>query len=900
MLPNRKEESLSLKKVLLIDGHSIANRAFYGVRGFSNSQGVPTNALFGFINTLLKTTADEEPTHIAVAFDQKEPTFRHQLYKEYKGTRKPMPDELHMQIPMIQDFLRAAGIPVILEAGIEADDILGSLAKQEAAAGAEVMILTGDRDLLQLADDRITILLPHTQKDGTELLVFTPEAVKEHYGVTPQEFIEEKALMGDASDNIPGVPSIGEKTASQIIQKYHTVEEAIRHASEIKPPKAAKNLTEFADQARLSLVLATIKIDAEIGTRPGEFDPACFSRQEVLELLKKYEMRSLLAKFTPDIRTDTELKPADTGLKTVKNKAQKEAMLQEMGKGFAYLLFHKEPEQISLMEASNVYGLAVCTADGGNWWIEEDEAGLADFRKVFEDPAVPKTGHDVKWDMEYLAAHGIGYEDLRMDTMIAAYLLNPSIDHYGTDEIAQIFLDRSVPSDLEIFGTGKKQITVWDLDADKRAAYGSQRAAILAEAAPVIRKALQDKEMEKLFDEIELPLIPVLASMESYGIRVDRKVLEEYGKDLDANITQIEERIYQQAGETFNILSPKQLGEILFEKLLLPAGKKTKTGYSTSADVLEKLAPDFPIVQDILRYRQLTKLKSTYVDGLYPCIRDDGKIHSRFNQTVTATGRLSSSDPNLQNIPIRTELGRQLRRAFVPSDESYIFTDADYSQIELRLLASMSGDEKLIEAYRSGEDIHRLTASQVLGIPPEKITAAERSSAKAVNFGIIYGISAFALSDDLHISQKQAKEYIEKYYRQYPQIRDYLEGCVAQAKEKGYGVTLFGRRRVIDELKSSNFAMRGFGERVAKNMPIQGTAADIMKIAMIRVFRALKEQHLESRLLLTVHDELLIETKRGEEEQVAAILQEGMTGAADLAVPLTIEIQTGEDWYHAK
>ena len=889
-----------MKKVLLIDGHSIANRAFYGVRAFSNSQGVPTNALLGFINTLLRTTADEAPTHIAVAFDQKAPTFRHQLYKEYKGTRKPMPDDLHVQIPMIQDFLRAAGIPVILQAGIEADDILGSLAKQEAADGAEVRILTGDRDLLQLADERITILLPHTQKDGSELLVFTPEAVKEHYGVTPREFIEEKALMGDTSDNIPGVPSIGEKTASQIIQKYHTVEEAIAHASEIKPPKAAKNLIEFADQARLSRVLAEIKVDAEIQERPGVFDESCFSRQEVLDLLKKYEMRSLLAKFASASKAEPELKAAPAEFTIVKTAAQKEALLQAMRKGFSYLLFHKEPEQISLMEQDNMYGLAVSALDGGDWWIEEAESGLAAFREAFEDLAVQKTGHDVKWDMEYLAAHGIGYEGLCMDTMIAAYLLNPSIDHYGTDEIAQIFLNRTVASDTEIFGTGKKQITVWELPADKRAAYGSQRVRILAEAAPVIRKALQDKEMEKLFEEIELPLIPVLASMEGYGIRVDRKVLEEYGKDLDANIMRIEERIYQEAGETFNILSPKQLGEILFEKLLLPAGKKTKTGYSTSADILEKLAPDYPIVQDILRYRQLTKLKSTYVDGLYPCIRDDGKIHSRFNQTVTATGRLSSSDPNLQNIPIRTELGRQLRRAFIPSDDSFIFTDADYSQIELRLLASMSGDEKLIEAYLSGEDIHRLTASQVLGIPPEQITPAERSSAKAVNFGIIYGISAFALGDDLHISQKQAKEYIEKYYRQYPRIREYLENCVTQAKEKGYGITLFGRRRVIDELKSSNFAMRSFGERVAKNMPIQGTAADIMKIAMIRVYKALKEQHLESRLLLTVHDELLIETKRGEEEQVAAILREGMTGAANLAVPLTIEIQTGEDWYHAK
>ena len=487
-----------------------------------------------------------------------------------------------------------------------------------------------------------------------------------------------------------------------------------------------------------------------------------------------------------------------------------------------------------------------------------------------------------------------------MDTRIAAYLLNPSKDTYTEDEMAQIFLKETIPAEEEVFGSGKTRKHMADLTPEARAQFAAQRVDVLFRSAPVMEQELVDKGMKDLYEKIERPLISVLASMEELGIRVESQVLESLGKELDEQAAKLEQMIYEEAGEEFNILSPKQLGDILFLKMGLPAGKKTKSGYSTSADVLEKLAPSYPIVAHVLKYRQLTKLKSTYVDGLYPCIREDGKIHSKFNQTVTATGRLSSSDPNLQNIPIRTEQGRLLRKAFVPSDESYCFLDADYSQIELRLLAHMSGDEHLIEAFRHGEDIHRLTASQVLGIPPEEVTPGQRSRAKAVNFGIIYGISAFSLGDDLHISQKEAKDYINRYFERYPKVREFLDECVEEARERGYGVTLFGRRRIIDEIHSSNFTKRSFGERVAKNMPIQGTAADIIKIAMIRVYDRLQREGLRSRLLLTVHDELLVETYKEEEEQVRLILQEEMMGAADLAVPLVVDIHRGENWYEAK
>ncbi len=886
-----------MKKVLLVDGHSIANRAFYGVPMLSNTQGIYTNAVYGFINILLKTIETEQPTHLAVAFDQKAPTFRHKMYEEYKGTRKGMPEELHAQIPLIQEFLRLAGIQVILQEGIEADDILGTLGKREAAGGAEVAVLSGDRDLLQLAEEHLRILIPRTQKGVTETHIYDAQAVQAEYGVTPREFIEVKAMMGDTSDNIPGVPGIGEKTAVSIIQKYHTVEEAIAHVEEVRPPRASKNLAEYAQQARLSLALATIVTDAQIEAEPLPFTMEAFGAAEVIEFLKKYEFRSLVQRFQPYASSEIKGK-SNCEVHVIETEKELARLAEKLKKGFAYRIYEEEDGLFGF------WAMAFSCQSGEGWWVEEGKLLREDVLRVigpvFEDDTVPKTGHDVKEDMLKLHKNGVCLNGLRMDTMIAAYLLNPSKETYTEDELAQIFLQETIASDDEVFGSGREKKKLPDLAEEQRAEYGASRAEILRRVTEILEKELENKGMTRLFQDIERPLITVLASMEELGIRVDPAVLREFGQELDQNITVLQRRIMDAAGEEFNILSPKQLGEILFEKLGLPAGKKTKSGYSTSADILEKLAPEYPIVRDILQYRQLTKLKSTYVEGLYPCIREDGKIHSRFNQTVTATGRLSSSDPNLQNIPIRTELGRLLRKAFIPSGPEYRFMDADYSQIELRLLAHMSQDEQLIGAYHRGEDIHRLTASQILGIPPEEVTPAQRSSAKAVNFGIIYGISAFSLGDDLHITQKEAKAYIERYFQQYPKVKGYLDGCVEEAKEKGYSVTLFGRRRIIDELKSANFVKRSFGERVAKNMPIQGTAADIIKIAMVRVYERLKREGRKSRLLLTVHDELLIEVYRGEEEAVEELLRYEMMHAADLLVPLEVEIHTGDNWYEAK
>lgn len=887
-----------MKKVLLVDGHSIANRAFYGVPLLSNAQGIYTNAVYGFINILLKNVEQEKPTHLAVAFDEKAPTFRHQMYEAYKGTRKGMPEELRGQIPLIQEFLRLAGVQVITQEGIEADDILGTLGKREARAGSEVAILSGDRDLLQLAEPHLRILIPKTKKGGTETEIYTDKEVESVYGVTPEEFLQVKALMGDPSDNIPGVPAIGEKTATRVIQEYHTVENAIAHAEEVRPPRAGKNLAEFADQARLSLTLATIVTDSRIDQEPLPYDPGSFGKSEALEFLKKYELRTLMQRFL-SLNPESEEEPQNTCvIRYVENQKDVQAMARAMEKGFAYRLYEEEGGMFGF------WALAVCVKAGEVFWAEEGtlsrEEILQILKPVWEDPQVEKTGYAVKEDMLHLARCGVRMQGIRMDTMIAAYLLNPSKDTYTEDELAQIFLDESIPAKEEVFGSGKTQKSMSEVSLEVRAGYAAQRVDVLLRCVPVMEKELAHKGMQDLYENIERPLITVLASMEETGIRVETDLLESLGHELEAGIKELEGKIYEEAGEEFNILSPKQLGEILFLKLSLPYAKKTKSGYSTSADVLEKLAPYFMIVENVLKYRQLTKLKSTYIDGLYPYIQEDGKIHSKFNQTVTATGRLSSSDPNLQNIPVRTEQGRLLRKAFVPSNEEYCFMDADYSQIELRLLAHMSGDEHLIGAFKRGEDIHRLTASQVLGIPTEEVTKQQRSRAKAVNFGIIYGISAFSLGDDLHISQKEAKEYIDRYFEQYPKVKEFLDRCVEEARERGWGITLFGRRRLIEEIQSSNFSKRSFGERVAKNMPIQGTAADIIKIAMVRVYQRLRKEGLKSRLLLTVHDELLIETYKGEEEEVEKILREEMMGAADLAVPLEVDIHRGENWYEAK
>ena len=907
------------EKILLVDGHSIANRAFYGVPLLTNSKGIYTNAILGFFNILWRVIELEKPDYLGIAFDLKTPTFRHKMYSEYKGTRAGLPEELRQQIPLLQEVLDKAGVVMLTKEGYEADDVLGTIGKSYSAKGTKVTILSGDRDLLQLVDENIKLLIPKTKKGGNEMEEYHIADVEEKYGVDPAGYLQMKALMGDPSDNIPGVPAIGEKTAARIIQTFGTVENAIANVGEVKPTRAAKNLEEYQEQARLSLTLATICTDCPEPGKAGKLTEQTFATQAFVEGLKEYELKSLLQRALPRV------------------KAAQKAAAMEAGSGAAETAVpesENESDQISLddmiieeparpaatgmaitvMElAERLKGhtgpltLAICGEEGDicgmavdQWYVD---GSLNDIIPVItallEDESVTKITFDVKKLYKELQSRRVEMKGEVIDALLAAYLLNPSKDDYAPDELATIYLNEFAPSEAEILGTGVKKLRWSQVEPQVRAEYMAGVTRILNRAAEPMMNELKLKGMNALYEMIERPLAEVLASMELHGIAVDLSVLETFGSFLTGEIEKLQQEIYELAGESFNINSTRQLGVVLFEKLGLKAGKRTKSGYSTSAEVLEKLKWENPIVAKVLMYRQLTKLQSTYVEGLKGFVVD-GRIHSKFKQAVTATGRLSSTDPNLQNIPIRMDLGRQLRKAFVPSGPDYFFMDADYSQIELRLLAHMSGDEKMIEAYKSGADIHRMTASQVMNIPFEEITPAQRSSAKAVNFGIIYGMSAFSLSDDLGITTREAAEYIEKYFAQYPSVKAFLDGCVASAREKGYGETLFGRRRNIEELKASNFNQRSFGERVAKNMPIQGSAADIIKIAMIRVYQRMKQEGLKSRLIVQVHDELLIEVYRPEAERVRVILEEEMQGATPLKVPLVIDIHTGDNWYEAK
>ncbi len=885
-------------KLLLIDGHSILNRAFYGVPDLTNSKGLHTNAVYGFLNIMFRVLDDEKADHLAVAFDLKDPTFRHKMYAEYKGTRKPMPEELHEQVPVIKEVLTAMNIPILTKSGFEADDILGTVAKRSQAAGMDVTILSGDRDLLQLADERIQICLPKTVKGTTEVHRYFPADVLREYQVTPQEFIDLKALMGDSSDNIPGVPSIGEKTATAIITAWHSIENAYAHVEEIKPPRAQKALAEHYDMAQMSKTLATICIDADIDFNPADSAVGNIYTQEAYQLLTGLEFKSILQRFDID---GMEMPKAEDHFRKVTDFAEAEALFMRA----------KEAKTAGLAlqhDGNKVISLSLCT-DGENTFIlpaggfltgEYLAAKAAEI--LSENPMVQVL--DLK-DLLPFASSSVKDGDRNAegrcalrDLGVAAYLLNPLKDTYGYDDIARDYLGMTVPSRADLLGKANWE-TAWETEESKALRCAGFMAYVAYAAGNILWNKLQETGMDMLFREVEMPVVYSLFHMEEEGIAVERESLREYGEKLAVRVDELEKEIYGETGKTFNINSPKQLGEILFDEMHMPGGKKTKTGYSTAAGVLEKLAVDYPFVQKILDYRQVTKLKSTYADGLADYIGPDGRIHGTFNQTITATGRISSTEPNLQNIPVRMELGREIRKLFVPR-KGYLFTDADYSQIELRVLASMSGDENLIEAYREAEDIHAITASKVFGVPLAEVTPELRRNAKAVNFGIVYGISAFGLSDNLSISRKEAADYISSYFESYPQVKQFLDALVASAKETGYSVTAFGRRRPIPELKAANFMQRQFGERVAMNAPIQGTAADIIKIAMIRVDRRLRKEGFKSRLVLQIHDELLVETAPEEQEKVAVLLEEEMKHAADLKVELEIGMKTGKTWFETK
>jgi len=881
-----------MSKLVLIDGHSILNRAFYGVPDLTNAAGLHTNAIYGFLNILFKILDEESPDYLTVAFDVKAPTFRHEMFKEYKGTRKPMPEELREQVPVMKEVLQAMGIRIIEQAGYEADDLLGTIAKRAEAEGIDVSLVSGDRDLLQIATDRIRIRIPKTKGGRTEIENYYAADVEAKYQVNPVQFIDLKALMGDTADNIPGVPKVGEKTATDLMVQFGSLDGIYEHIDEVTKKSVKESLIQNKDLAYLSRELATIKLDSPLTYTLEEARVGNFFNEASYILFKKLEFKNLLNKFEKGVSNEE----ISASFHLVENLAEVEAL-------FTRVLSDKD-RQIGLKvvkEAGRhgeLLGVALHLQEEGSFLVLKQGFLTEDYLKekiALLGAQCRIATADIKSEYAYLQAQDT---DRFFDVILAAYLLNPLKNDYTVEDIANEYLNLMLPEKGQAFG----RLSFKDALNEKPEVflkYCCFEAYVCAQAAVCLQQKLEETQMDRLMREIEMPLTLVLFSMEEEGIRVNPEALKDYGESLSGKITELEQEIYSEAGCEFNINSPKQLGEILFEKMGLPGGKKTKTGYSTAADVLEKLSGEYPVVKHILEYRGLTKLKSTYADGLAAYIEDENRIHSTFNQTITATGRISSTEPNLQNIPIRMELGRQIRKVFIPKD-GYCFMDADYSQIELRVLASMSGDERLIEAYRSHADIHRTTASQVFHIPFEEVTDLQRRNAKAVNFGIVYGISSFGLSEDLSISRKEAAAYIEQYFETYPQVKQFIDSLVKDAKKNGYAVTLYGRRRPVPELFSSNFMQRSFGERVAMNSPIQGTAADIIKIAMIRVFERLKKEGLKSKLILQVHDELLIETALEEEEQVRMILEEEMVHASSLAVELEIDLHVGINWYEAK
>lgn len=862
------------EKLLLIDGYSIVNRAFYGIPPLTNSEGLHTNAIMGFLNIFLKAYSEYRPEYVLVAFDARAKTFRHELYAEYKGTRKGMPDELHEQVPPLKEALSSMGIRYAEVPGFEADDIIGTCSRRAAGAGMDVVILSGDRDLLQLASDTTLVAIPKTKGGVTETENYYAADVIEKYNVTPEQFIDLKALMGDASDNIPGIPKIGVKTASAIISKFGSLENAYAHADEVTPKRASESLKENIETGRLSKVLATIVTDAPVSVDISECradNEAAFFNGESYRIFKRLELKKLLERF--DVSAAGSVPEAE----------------------YVFTAAGDFPAELSgpagLFVAPGGAVTALCSGEG-TFVYEGCPENITAFLK---------SGTQVRCFALKELLHTISAKDIRQDCIydleIMAYLLDPLLPEYNFDEISKDYLGRIIPSKADLIGK-KSFEQAFAEDRETTAYLAALEARTAYDAFVPLKEALERAGMWELFTDMEMPLAYSLYYMEKEGVSADRDALAAYSARLLSMADDLQERIYRAAGEEFNINSPVQLGTVLFDKLKLPHGKKTKRGYSTAADVLEKLAPDFPIVSDILKYRQVVKLRSTYAEGLAEYIGEDGRIHGTFNQTVTATGRISSAEPNLQNIPIRTELGQDIRKAFT-AKEGCIFLDADYSQIELRLLAHLSGDKNLIEAYMQDADIHRATAAKVFNTPLDEVTPQQRRNAKAVNFGIVYGISSFGLSQDLSITRGQAQEYIKQYFETYPDVKKYLDSTVEQAKKNGYVRTMFGRRRPIPELSSGNFMQRSFGERAAMNSPIQGSAADIIKIAMINAERALNESGLSAKIVLQIHDELLVEVKEEDADAAAEILVNEMRGAASLSVPLEVGIGRGRNWFEA-
>ena len=904
-----------MEKLVVIDGNSILNRAFYGIMSskmLQTADGTYTNAVYGFLAIMFKLFEDVKPDYIAVAFDMKHPTKRHEMYKEYKATRKGMPDELAVQLPIIKDVLNAMNIKVIEKEGYEADDILGTLAKTAEKEGLTAILLTGDRDSFQLASDKTTIRIPRTKGGKTETENFDKNKIIEVYGVKPKQLIEVKGLMGDSSDNIPGVPGVGEKTALNLIKEYETIDNIYNKLEKDEPVakgKLKENLTNNKDLAILSRELGRIDVNAPINKDLSEYKVKEWDKEKVLEIFKKLRFNRYIERFnllndlkseskTEDVKSlfEHELLEDDSKIENLINKINDEKILyyyfEKTETNDTTLIIKKIIKYINIYEKTEN---KVYTMDFDN----------IKFKNIFENKDILKCGYRIKEDYIVLKQNGINPQNMMYDAKIATYILNSTSNLYSLEDISKQYLDL----DITLYSEPEEkniQTSLFDNsnnsdESEKKSSYiNAMYVYIIGKSREVILEELSKIDALDLFNNIEMPIAEILAEMQLEGMCIDEKELIKYGENLKEHIEELRIDIYNLAGEEFNINSTKQLANILFEKLNLTPSKKTKSGYSTDVEALEKIKNSHPIIEKILEYRQLMKLNSTYVEGMIPFINEKtGRIHTFFHQTVTATGRLSSTDPNLQNIPTRTELGKKLRKVF-KAGSGKVFLDADYSQVELRVLAHMANDETMINAFNSGADIHTISASQVFKVPIEEVSKQLRSRAKAVNFGIVYGISEFGLAEQIDIKRKEAKQYIEQYLETYHGIRDYMKNIVEEAKRKGYVETLFKRRRYIPELNSKNYMVRKFGDRAAMNTPIQGTAADIMKIAMIKVYNELKNRNLKSKIVLQIHDELIIETVLEEKDEVRNLLKECMESSAKLSVPLNVDVEEGKNWYQAK
>ena len=903
-----------MKKIVLIDGNSILNRAFYGIMGnkmLTTPDGKYTNAVYGFLAILFKVLEDIEPEYLMVTFDLKAPTARHKLYDGYKATRKGMPNELAEQMPILKDILKSMNIKVIEKEGYEADDVLGTMAKRAEKDGFDVTIVSGDRDTFQLTSNRVKVRIPHTKMGKTETETFGREEVLKKYGVTPKQLIEVKGLQGDTSDNIPGVPGIGEKTALELVKKYKTIDgiyEAIEKGEDDLKPKAKERLLENKELAMLSRTLGTINLEVPIEENLEGFKIKEWNKEEVFSKFKELNFNRFIDRFNLKSEEIPKQNLAELfEIKTLNTENAIKDLLEKIQNKLVFMLGTEKVEQENLIIKKQIKSINIYI-DNTVYEIKfnTNEEFISYFKTIFENENIQKYSYRLNETYVLLMQNGIYLKGIKFDTEIAAYLLNPSNGKYKLDELANQYLSIDIPEYLEAVGAKQQketQMTLFSQD-EVNVDFEKYQNAIymytIAKLAEIMNKKLEEINSLELFENIEMPLIKVLAEMQYEGIYVDKQELVSFGDKLKEEIEVIKQEIYKLAGEEFNINSTLQLGNILFEKLKLPVYKKTKKGYSTDVDILEKLKPEHPIIEKILEYRGFMKLNSTYVDGLIVYINEyTHKIHSYFHQTITATGRISSTEPNLQNIPTRTEQGKQIKKAF-KAQKGHIFIDADYSQIELRILAHISKDRNMRSAFQNEEDIHKQVASKVFNVPLEEVTKEQRTAAKAVNFGIVYGISGFGLAEQLGISRKKAEQYIEQYLEKYKGVKEFMDRIVEKAKEQGYVETLFHRRRYIPELSSNNYMVRQFGARAAMNTPIQGTAADIMKIAMIEVNKKLEEEKLNAKLILQIHDELLIECKIEEKEEVKKILKESMENAVKLSIPLEVEVSEADNWYDVK